>query len=77
MKKMREVTKCAISLTAVLKIIGSKIINFAHYYIIAINNVTWMARALLGNGPVNTPRPNTHKETMEDVSQWNNVIARC
>jgi hypothetical protein len=34
-----------------------------------VNIVTWMARALLGNGPVNTPRPNTHKETMEDVSQ--------
>jgi hypothetical protein len=28
-----------------------------------------MARALLGNGQVNTPRPNTHKTTMEDVSQ--------
>jgi hypothetical protein len=26
-----------------------------------------MAKALLGNGPVNTPRPNTHKSTMEDV----------
>jgi hypothetical protein len=39
--------------------------------------VTWMARALLGNGPVNTPRPNTHKATMEDVYQWRNVIARC
>jgi hypothetical protein len=25
-----------------------------------------MGRALLGNGPVNTPRPNTHKATMED-----------
>jgi hypothetical protein len=26
--------------------------------------VMWMARALLGNGPVNTPRPNTHKVTI-------------
>jgi hypothetical protein len=42
-----------------------------------LNTVTWMARALLGNGPLNTPRPNTHKATMEDVSQWRNVIARC
>jgi hypothetical protein len=25
-----------------------------------------MARALLGNGPVNTPPPNTHKATMEE-----------
>jgi hypothetical protein len=32
-------------------------------------NITWMARALLGNGPVNTPRPNTYKAAMEDVSQ--------
>jgi hypothetical protein len=32
------------------------------------NTETWMARALLGSGPVNTPRPNTHKATMEDVS---------
>jgi hypothetical protein len=30
--------------------------------------VTWMARALLGSGPVNTLQPNTHKATMEDVS---------
>jgi hypothetical protein len=29
-----------------------------------INTVTWMARALLGKGPVNTPRPNTHKATI-------------
>jgi hypothetical protein len=28
-----------------------------------------MARALLGNGPVNTPQPNTRKATMEDMSQ--------
>jgi hypothetical protein len=28
-----------------------------------------MARALLGNGPVNTLRPNTHKATTENVSQ--------
>jgi hypothetical protein len=28
-----------------------------------------MARALVGNGPVNTPRSNTRKATMEDVSQ--------
>jgi hypothetical protein len=34
-----------------------------------------MARALLGNGPVNTPLPDTHKATMEDVSQGRNVIA--
>jgi hypothetical protein len=27
------------------------------------------ARVLLGNGLVNTPRLNTHKATMEDVSQ--------
>jgi hypothetical protein len=27
--------------------------------------VTWMARALLGNGPENTPRLNTHKATKE------------
>jgi hypothetical protein len=39
--------------------------------------VTRMARALLGNGPVNTPRPNTHKATMEDVSQRRNVTVRC
>jgi hypothetical protein len=31
--------------------------------------VTWIARTLLGNGPVNTPRPNTRKATMEDGSQ--------
>jgi hypothetical protein len=31
--------------------------------------VTWMSRVSLGNGPVNTPRPNTHKATMEDMSQ--------
>jgi hypothetical protein len=35
-----------------------------------------MARALLGNGSVNTPRPNTHRATKEDVSEWRNVIAR-
>jgi hypothetical protein len=29
--------------------------------------VTWMARSLLGNGLINTPRPNIHKATMEDV----------
>jgi hypothetical protein len=34
-----------------------------------IHIITWMARTLLGNGPVNTPRPNTHKATMEEVSQ--------
>jgi hypothetical protein len=28
-----------------------------------------MARVLLGDGPVNTPRLNTHKATIEDVSQ--------
>jgi hypothetical protein len=28
-----------------------------------------MATALLGNGPVNTPRPNTHNATIEDESQ--------
>jgi hypothetical protein len=28
-----------------------------------------MARALLGNGPVNTPQLNTRKATVEDVSQ--------
>jgi hypothetical protein len=28
--------------------------------------VTCMARPLLGNGPVNTPRPNTHKATIEE-----------
>jgi hypothetical protein len=33
-----------------------------------------MAIALLGNGPVNTPRPNTHKETMEDVSQGDMIL---
>jgi hypothetical protein len=27
-----------------------------------------MVRALLGNGPVNTSRPNTYKATLEDVS---------
>jgi hypothetical protein len=32
-------------------------------------SVTWMARALLGNGPVNTPQPNTRKATVEDVSR--------
>jgi hypothetical protein len=32
--------------------------------------VTCMARALLANGPVNTPRPNTEKATTEDASQW-------
>jgi hypothetical protein len=42
-----------------------------------VRNVMWMAKALLGNGPVNTPRPNTHKATMEDVPQRRNVIARC
>jgi hypothetical protein len=30
-----------------------------------IHIVTWKARALLGNGPVKTPRPNTHKATIE------------
>jgi hypothetical protein len=30
------------------------------------NNVTWMARALLGDGPVNTPLPNTRKTTIEN-----------
>jgi hypothetical protein len=39
--------------------------------------VTWMARALLRNGPINTPRPNTHKATIKDVPQGRNVIARC
>jgi hypothetical protein len=38
--------------------------------------LTWMARALLGNGPVNTARSNTHMAAMEDVSQWRNIIAR-
>jgi hypothetical protein len=42
-----------------------------------IGIVTWMVTALLGNGPINTSRPNTHKATTEDVSQWRNVIARC
>jgi hypothetical protein len=28
--------------------------------------VTWMARTLLGNGPVNTPRPNTRKAVIEE-----------
>jgi hypothetical protein len=32
----------------------------------AYDIVTWIARALLGNGLVNTPRPNTHKVTIED-----------
>jgi hypothetical protein len=36
-----------------------------------------MARALLGNGLVNTLQLNTHNATMEDVFQWRNVIARC
>jgi hypothetical protein len=31
--------------------------------------VTWMARALLSKELVNTPRPNTHKATMGDVSK--------
>jgi hypothetical protein len=30
------------------------------------NNVTWMARVLLGKGPANMPRLNTHKETTEE-----------
>jgi hypothetical protein len=33
-----------------------------HFFFI----VTWMARALLRNGPIYTPRPNTHTQ------QWNN-----
>jgi hypothetical protein len=41
------------------------------------NILTWNARTLLGNGPVNISRPNTHKTTMEYVSQQRNVIARC
>jgi hypothetical protein len=28
--------------------------------------VTWMARALLGNAPANTSRPNKHKATIEE-----------
>jgi hypothetical protein len=31
------------------------------------DSVTWMAKALLDNGAVNTPRQNTHKATMDDV----------
>jgi hypothetical protein len=30
------------------------------------NIVTWMASSLLGNGPVNTSRQNTHKATIEE-----------
>jgi hypothetical protein len=33
-----------------------------------------MAGALLGNGVINTQRPNAHKATMENVSQWRNII---
>jgi hypothetical protein len=48
-----------------------------HVTICRYRIVTSMARTLLGNGPVNTPLPNTHKATMEVVSQWKNVIALC
>jgi hypothetical protein len=35
-------------------------------------NVTEFLKAFLGNGSVNT----FHRTTMEDVSQWKNVIVR-
>jgi hypothetical protein len=37
------------------------------------HNCNGFARSFLGNGFVNT----FQRATMEDVSQWMNVIARC
>jgi hypothetical protein len=41
--------------------------------IIHVSIVTDLHKAFLDNGSVNT----FHRTTMEDVSQWTNVVARC
>jgi hypothetical protein len=51
-----------------------KAIKLPHELCMYVCIVTWMAKALLGNGVINTPRPNTRKATLEDVSQGGIIL---